>query len=265
MLQTHAHDTRTHRHDACRTRPCASRRCRALLLSALPAARPGPQAADAEVPGEVLVKLRSTPALGPLLVKYQLSLVSQFGARPIYRLKVVGAGGRRTTRSPRCELEPDVLIAEPNVVQQQPRGAQEQRLGDRHARGLRRAVGAAGAAPGRSASRCPPAPACAWRCSTPASTRAHPALAGRLLPRLRLRRLRQRSRAKSARRRTWLSATARTWRAWSRWPRPAPRSCRCACSTPTGRATPGCWPKRCCMRSIPTATRPPTTARRSST
>ena len=45
---------------------------------------------DPELPGEVLVKLLSTGALGPLLVKYQLGLVNQFGARPIYRLKVVG-------------------------------------------------------------------------------------------------------------------------------------------------------------------------------
>ena len=50
----------------------------------------GGGARDAGLPGELLVQLRSTAALGPLLAKYQLSLVSQFGARPIFRLKVVG-------------------------------------------------------------------------------------------------------------------------------------------------------------------------------
>jgi subtilisin family serine protease len=76
-------------------------------------------AADAELPGEVLVRLRSTAALGPLLLKYQFSLVSQFGARPIYRLKGIGLADVH----PKIEamaLEPDVLVVEPNFVHSSP-------------------------------------------------------------------------------------------------------------------------------------------------
>lgn len=75
--------------------------------------------ADAELPGEVLVKLRSTDALGPLLTKYQLSLVSQFGARPIYRLKVVGLADAHA-KIAALATELDVLIAEPNFVHSSP-------------------------------------------------------------------------------------------------------------------------------------------------
>lgn len=74
---------------------------------------------DAGLPGEVLVQLRSTAALGPLLVKHQLSLLSQFGARPIYRLKVVGLADVND-KIAALGLEPDVLIAEQNFVHQSP-------------------------------------------------------------------------------------------------------------------------------------------------
>jgi subtilisin family serine protease len=75
--------------------------------------------ADAALPGEVLVQLNSTAALGPLLAKYQLSLVSQFGARPIYRLKVVGLADVNA-KIEALDLEPSVLNAEPNAVNQSP-------------------------------------------------------------------------------------------------------------------------------------------------
>jgi subtilisin family serine protease len=83
----------------------------------------GAIAADAELPGEVLVRLRSTAALGPLLLKYQFSLVSQFGARPIYRLKGIGLADVH----PKIEamaLEPDVLSVEPNFVHSSPEARQ---------------------------------------------------------------------------------------------------------------------------------------------
>jgi subtilisin family serine protease len=79
----------------------------------------GATAADAELPGEVLVRLRSTAALGPLLLKYQFSLVSQFGARPIYRLKGIGLADVH----PKIEamaLDPKVLSVEANVVHRSP-------------------------------------------------------------------------------------------------------------------------------------------------
>ncbi len=69
--------------------------------------------------GEVLVKLRSTQALSPLLARYPLGVMGQFGARPIYRLKST------STATPdelvaALALEPDVLIAEPNIVNASP-------------------------------------------------------------------------------------------------------------------------------------------------
>jgi subtilisin family serine protease len=74
------------------------------------------------VPGELLLKLRSTAALTPLLQKYQLTLVSAFGARPIYRVKVIGAIDAKTALAG-LQAELDVLIAEPNLVQRPPEAA----------------------------------------------------------------------------------------------------------------------------------------------
>lgn len=71
-------------------------------------------AGDPELPGEVLVKLSSTAALGPLLTKHGLSLLSQFGARPIYRLKVVGLADLHD-KIDALLRERSVLIAEPNL------------------------------------------------------------------------------------------------------------------------------------------------------
>lgn len=90
----------------------------AVVLLALGAAGRA-LAADPTVPREVLVQLRSTAALPPLLAKYQLTTVSSFGARPIYRLRVVGpASVADTVTGLLTEL--DVLNAEPNVVHQTP-------------------------------------------------------------------------------------------------------------------------------------------------
>ena len=61
-----------------------------LAAAALLALSAHALAADPEVPGEILVKLRSTSSLAPLLTKYKLSLVAAFGPRPMYRLRVTG-------------------------------------------------------------------------------------------------------------------------------------------------------------------------------
>ncbi len=79
----------------------------------------GSGSGDRVLPGEVLVKLRSTDALVSILGKYPLTLVSRFGSRPIYRLKVVGATRLKDVLSA-LALEPDVLIAEPNATHQSP-------------------------------------------------------------------------------------------------------------------------------------------------
>lgn len=73
----------------------------------------------AVVVGEILVQLTSTAALGPLLTQHQLTLVSQFGARPIYRLKVLGAANASNTIAA-LALEPTVLKVESNAVHQSP-------------------------------------------------------------------------------------------------------------------------------------------------
>lgn len=76
-------------------------------------------ASDPDMAGEVLVKLRSSDALQPLLAKYPLSLMSRFGARPIYRLKVVGAARVKDVLAA-LALEPGVMIAEPNATHRSP-------------------------------------------------------------------------------------------------------------------------------------------------
>jgi subtilisin family serine protease len=74
---------------------------------------------DPGLPGEVLVKLRTTKALEPLLERYQLSVLGQFGARPIYRLKMPGQARMEDTIAALL-LESDVLLAEPNIVHSSP-------------------------------------------------------------------------------------------------------------------------------------------------
>jgi subtilisin family serine protease len=136
--------------------------------------------ADPQAPGEVLVQLRSTAALGPLLAKYQLSLVRQFGARPIFRLKVVGQADVND-KIAALELEPDVLIAEPNFIHQSPEARQVSSW----------AIGTPSAYTTQWAPQALRLPE-AHRLTTGAGTRvavldtgvdaAHPALAGKLLP-----------------------------------------------------------------------------------
>lgn len=88
------------------------------LLLALPAAWAA-RGVDPSVQGEILLKLRSTTDLAPLLAKYPLTVTGQFGARPLYRLKVKGR-----TSVPRLlpvlALEPGVMIAETNPFHQSP-------------------------------------------------------------------------------------------------------------------------------------------------
>ena len=76
-------------------------------------------AGDAEMPGEVLVKLTSADALGALLIKHQLTKADQFGARPIFRLKLIGVADLHA-KIDALIAEPTVLIAEPNFVHQSP-------------------------------------------------------------------------------------------------------------------------------------------------
>ncbi len=135
---------------------------------------------DATLQGEILVQLHGAAALGALLNKYQLTLVSQFGARPIYRLKVVGAADTNATIDA-LVLEPTVLHAEPNALHHSPEARKT----------VAWAIGNAGAYTVQWAPQAMRLPE-AHTMSTGAGVRvavldsgvdaSHPALAGRLLP-----------------------------------------------------------------------------------
>lgn len=70
-------------------------------------------AGDDTMDGEILVQLRERGDLAPLLVKHQLTLLARFGARPIYRLKVIG-NAKVNDKIKALKNEPDVRFAEPN-------------------------------------------------------------------------------------------------------------------------------------------------------
>ena len=83
------------------------------------AAALAPAASDTSLPGEILVKLRSTAGLQGVLARHRVSLVSRFGARPIYRVKVIGTV-RVSDALATMALDPEVLIAETNSTHRSP-------------------------------------------------------------------------------------------------------------------------------------------------
>ena len=96
---------------------------RGLTVTALAAVVMTPARAatggDAEVAGEVLVKLASGQSLPAVLNRYPVTLVSRFGARPIYRLKVIGSARAKDIVA-QMALDPEVMIAEPNPTARSP-------------------------------------------------------------------------------------------------------------------------------------------------
>jgi subtilisin family serine protease len=68
---------------------------------------------DAALPGEVLVKLRSSADLAGVLSAHRLTLVSRFGARPMFRMKLV-SGSSVDAKLNALRADSRVLIAEPN-------------------------------------------------------------------------------------------------------------------------------------------------------
>ncbi len=105
----------------------ASRVCAALAsVFFLLAAEPSQAARGEEfASGEILVKMRSDAALNPLLLKYSLTMVDRFGSRPIFRLKTIGAASAASVLAA-LQIEPDVLVAEPNFIQQSPEARRNQ-------------------------------------------------------------------------------------------------------------------------------------------
>jgi subtilisin family serine protease len=84
--------------------------CAALLLCAQGLAQ-GKDSVD----GEIIVRLRDDGEIAPLLVKHRLSLTGRFGARPIYRLKVIGAADLKA-KIDALRGEFVVRSAEPNAT-----------------------------------------------------------------------------------------------------------------------------------------------------
>jgi subtilisin family serine protease len=74
---------------------------------------------DSVVAGEIIVQLRERGAIGPLLVKHQLTLTSRFGSRPIFRLKVIG-DAKVADKIKALMREADVVDAEPNFAHGSP-------------------------------------------------------------------------------------------------------------------------------------------------
>lgn len=90
-----------------------------LVATADVARAAGGTSPSSQVPAELLVKARRADALPGLLARYPVTLVSRFGARPIYRFQVVGAARAKDVVAAMA-LDADVLIAEANTTHRSP-------------------------------------------------------------------------------------------------------------------------------------------------
>ena len=84
-----------------------------LTRSTASAYTPQTAPADSSVPGEVLVKLRNSADLPGVLSTHKLTLISRFGARPMFRTKLI-SGTDVQARLTAMRADSRVLIAEPN-------------------------------------------------------------------------------------------------------------------------------------------------------
>jgi subtilisin family serine protease len=91
----------------------------AALVSLVAMVSARAQTADAIVPGEVVVMLRATADLPGVLSTHRLTVASRLGARPIYRLKIVGSASVANKVSA-LSADPRVLMAEPNFWSSSP-------------------------------------------------------------------------------------------------------------------------------------------------
>ncbi|MGM9487147.1 S8 family serine peptidase [Ideonella sp. YS5] len=74
---------------------------------------------DPYLPGEILVRLHSAANIGPLMAQHHLSLVSQSGQRPLFRLDVQD-GMSVPDKVTELLLDPEVIAAEANVQPRSP-------------------------------------------------------------------------------------------------------------------------------------------------
>jgi len=93
----------------------------AALQLLAPSAASAKDPSDPYIVDEVLVRLHSTATLAPLLARYPLVVDSQFGARPIYRLRITD-GSSPVAQAEALAVEPGVLSAEPNGLHESPEG-----------------------------------------------------------------------------------------------------------------------------------------------
>jgi subtilisin family serine protease len=74
---------------------------------------------DAAAPAEVVLQLRPGQSIAPVATANGLSVIAQFGSRPIYRLRV-GVGDSVDAAVERLRSDPRVYWAEPNLQGQSP-------------------------------------------------------------------------------------------------------------------------------------------------
>jgi len=94
-----------------------------VIFAALAESPAGAQGGQSNgfVPGEVVIKLRNAADLGAVAMAYQLDPqpIDQFGARPIYRMRIAD-GGDPDTRAGQLMGDARVEYAEPNLIGQAP-------------------------------------------------------------------------------------------------------------------------------------------------
>ena len=84
-------------------------------------AQPAHAEDDVFLPGEVLAKLNSTSDLSGITSDYGLTVIDQFGSRPIYRLKIED-GAHPPDKASMLSADGRVIYAEPNFQGQIPEG-----------------------------------------------------------------------------------------------------------------------------------------------
>lgn len=91
----------------------------AAIFAGAMIAAPAAASGDPARPGEVVVKLRSGADLAGVLGSHRLSVLGQFGKRPIFRLRIDG-GATVDAKVAALRADARVAFAEPNFIAQAP-------------------------------------------------------------------------------------------------------------------------------------------------